>query len=716
MRDRQCRRILLAIAFSLARGIGAGQEAANAFVDSNICAGCHAAYFRSYEQTGMARSFSRPRVDMENLAKGLPYQHSATGAIYSISARGGQLYQSRWQLGPGGEKINRAEWRIDYVMGSGSHARTYLHRAPDGSLIELPLAWYSEKGGYWAMNPGFDSGQFVAPRKITYECMFCHNAYPRIPAGHEKANSVPAYLDPLPEGIDCQRCHGPGGNHARLAQRGAAVEEVRKVIVNPARLPADRQMEVCMQCHLQTTSRRLPAQIRRFDRGPFSYRAGEPLDRFALFFERGAANEKNTGIEIDSSAVRLRESRCFLQSKGAMTCLSCHDPHHVERGEAAQRRYNEVCRNCHANAFDALIAARKHTAEPGCVGCHMPKRRTVDVVHAVMTDHRIQRVKPAGDLLAEIAEVPERAENGYRGPVVPYYPKPFPSSGEDRLYLAAAQVWDGSNVAAGVEQLSAEIAKQHPRAAEFYIELGDGLRLKGDAGRAVTAYEQAMERDPKSVWALRRLAGALMATGAKTRALEMLNRSIAAAPDDAHGWYALGDVDLSLGRKAEAILAFQKSATLDPEFSEAWNALGGALADSGKFVEAQNALETALRVQPDLVDAQANLAMLLASKGDLSGAIFHFEQALKSAPGNVAARCNYAVALARQNRPEQAEKQLRIALQTDPKFPQAHLDLALLLADRGNFEEAAEHLRKAADGSNPAIRQRALDLLRQIGK
>src|SRR5579883_2031741 len=202
MRERRCRGILLAAAFWIARGTGAGQETGTAFVDSKICEGCHAAYSRSYAQSGMARSFSRAGLNQENLARGLPFHHSATGAAYSISARGGQLYQSRWQSGPGGERINRAEWRIDYVMGSGNHARTYLHRERDGSLIELPLAWYSEKGGSWGMNPGFDSSQFVAPRKISYECMFCHNAYPRIPAGHEQENSAgsrsPAGADRLP--------------------------------------------------------------------------------------------------------------------------------------------------------------------------------------------------------------------------------------------------------------------------------------------------------------------------------------------------------------------------------------------------------------------------------------------------------------------------------------------------------------------------------------
>ena len=45
----------------------------------------------------------------------------------------------------------------------------------------------------------------------------------------------------------------------------------------------------------------------------------------------------------------------------------------------------------------------------------MPKRRTDDVVHVVMTDHYIQRRKPPGSLLAEKAEPPESEKSAYRG-------------------------------------------------------------------------------------------------------------------------------------------------------------------------------------------------------------------------------------------------------------------------------------------------------------
>jgi hypothetical protein len=40
-----------------------------------------------------------------------------------------------------------------------------------------------------------------------------------------------------------------------------------------------------------------------------------------------------------NQAYRLRQSACFLESGGAMTCTTCHDPHSVPRGEEATRHY-----------------------------------------------------------------------------------------------------------------------------------------------------------------------------------------------------------------------------------------------------------------------------------------------------------------------------------------------------------------------------------------
>ena len=62
----------------------------------------------------------------------------------------------RIQVGQDGEAINKVTKRIDYALGSGYKARTYLSRNSQGELAQLPVAWYSDRGGFWAMNPGYD--------------------------------------------------------------------------------------------------------------------------------------------------------------------------------------------------------------------------------------------------------------------------------------------------------------------------------------------------------------------------------------------------------------------------------------------------------------------------------------------------------------------------------------------------------------------------------
>src|SRR5256885_13071008 len=55
----------------------------------------------------------------------------------------------------------------------------------------LPI--YQEKGGYWGMSPGFDSRHPPTRRFVSYECMSCHNAIPKIPVGHDAPGSDPFF-------------------------------------------------------------------------------------------------------------------------------------------------------------------------------------------------------------------------------------------------------------------------------------------------------------------------------------------------------------------------------------------------------------------------------------------------------------------------------------------------------------------------------------------
>ena len=669
--------LVIALA-SCSRPEAAKPLAKNEYVDPATCAQCHQAIARNYSSTGMAKSFHAP--DAASVPNPKPWLHRASATWYQIVARDGAWYQRWWQLGFKGQQESAGESKIDYVMGSGNHVRTYLHRTARNTLLELPLAWYAEKGGSWALNPGLDVSDPPIGRNVGYDCMFCHNSYPTIPSGHDDAALEPVFAGNLPQGIDCQRCHGPGGNHIQaLKQPGAKLAGIRGAIVNPARLGKERAMEVCMQCHLETTSAPLPNAIRRFDRGPFSYRPGEALSAFQLSFDHAPGSGREGKFEIVNSVYRLRQSKCFLASNGALGCTTCHDPHAIKHGETALDGYNQACARCHE---PAKIAAPPHPSGGNCVGCHMPKRRAQDVVHAVMTDHLIQR-RPPPNLLAEF---PENHGPGleYRGEVIPYGDK-------DDLYTAVAQVTHKSNLEAGIPRLQAEIASRKPARPEFYRELGDALQRAGRSEESAAAYRLAIEKSPASALLWARLAQPLRALGQSQEPLAAMQKSLQLDPNQPEAWYNLALLQSGLGDKKSAIDSFRKSIALDPEFADSRNDLGAALAETGQVREAEVQFRGALSIRPALPGAHAYLAYLLASRGDSGEAIWHFERAGDGAANQL----NYGITLARMNRLAEARTHLEKSLQADAAQPLAHEVLGGLLEAAGRIPEAVSHYKEA---------------------
>jgi tetratricopeptide (TPR) repeat protein len=728
------------------------------YVDPAICAGCHANIWETYRRTGMGRSFYRPTPSNTLGDKNNPvtFYHKPSDSYFTMLQREGRFYQRRYQMGFEGKETNFVEKEVDFVVGSGNHVRAYLHRTSRNTLVELPLARYAENGGSWAMNPGFDRPDHPGfNRTITNACMFCHNGFPQIPTGSGEAGADTVFPGRLPEGIDCQRCHGPGSRHVQTAESGdAKSEDIRKAIVNPSRLSPERQMEVCMQCHLETTSGRLPNAIVRYGRGPFSYRPGEPLGDFMLQFDHAPGSSYPGGsyddkFEIAGAAYRLRRSECFQKSGGALRCTTCHNPHDIPRGEEAARHYNEQCSRCHDTAVRQLAASGKHPQADGCVGCHMPKRRTDDVVHVVMTDHYIQRRQPARDLLAPIAERHVTEDNGYRGEVVLYYPQDLARGPDRELYLAVAQVTQKSNLKAGITALSGAIDKYRPQQMQFYLQLADALRESGQLVNALPIYEEVLRREPDSLPALRKLGFSLRSSGQPARAIETLKRALDLAPADAATWHELGLNYMDQGSKPEAIAAFQKATELD-EDPEAFNSLGAALLDSADLARAEPAFREALRIRPDYAEAHSNLAIVLSGVGRFEEARYHFEAALRLDPNYAAARQNYAIALARVRRFEEAQRQVEAELKSDPaiaeahdllgnllvargqvraaaaqyqeairlrpEFGRAHLDLGSLLAESGDVAGALPHLQKAAASPEPGVREEARQALGQLAK
>jgi tetratricopeptide (TPR) repeat protein len=686
----------------------AAVTAAARYADAASCGRCHVETARTYALTGMGRSLTRidlAAVQSQGSGESLPgvsrsaaYHHAASDRSYTVHERDGRLIQRRHQTGPGGVAANVVEAAADYVIGSGNHARTFVQRAPDGRLLQLPLSWYAERGGYWAMSPGYDRPAHLDFRRVVDEgCMSCHNGYPREAV---RDDGTGPKFPSVPEGIDCQRCHGPGQSHVDAMTAGD-VEAGRRAIVNPRRLERDRQLEVCLQCHLEPTSSPLPFQLRRVE-GPQRYMPGTPLADMVLYFDHapkqgGGPDPRADKFEIAGAAYRLAKSACFTGSQ--MTCLTCHDPHDVPRGQAAGRHYAAVCQSCH-QAVHATGVPRVAGAGPRetCVDCHMPRRRTDDAVHVVMTDHFIQRIRPARDLTAPLDEATTLASH-YQGEVALYYPKTLPPAPESELYLALAQVQQGSNLAAGIPRLERAIQGQPAAPAEFFYELARAQAKAGNAAEVIRWSEAALARDASFVPALKELAGAATALGQADRAVEALRRAVALRPADSHALADLGAAYLRRQQTTEAVETLRRALAIDTNLPQAHNTLGLAGVATGDLAAAEQQFREAIRLQPDFAEAHANLATRLAGRQAYAEASAHFEQALRHDPNAAAAHHGSGLVLALSQQPARALAALRNAARLQPGRERIHTDIADLLASIGRVDEALDAYRQAVQAN-----------------
>lgn len=448
-----------------------------------------------------------------------------------------------------------------------------------------------------------------------------------------------------------------------------------------------------MQCHLETTSRALPYSLVRHERGLFSYLPAEELSSYILHFDQAEGKSPQDRFEIAHAAYRLRKSACFVKSE-SMTCTTCHDPHQVFRGNRAVQTYRAACLRCHAAA---------HKPDEDCVGCHMPKRRTDDVVHVIMTDHFIQRRKPARDLLAPLAEKHDNAQSRYRGPVAPYYPKAM----NDDLYLAIAQASEGSNVEEGIRRLEPLSAK----ATEGLVlhELAEAYWKTGAVDKAIASYRKALRLRPNLFSSIRNLGNALMAKGDNDGAVEILSR----APNDAASLANLGEANRRQGNHAEAIAALRKAANLDPVLPEARFWLGRALEDSGG-AGAREAYEEAIRIKPNYAEAHYYLGTLLGRSGDSKGGEKHLLAAVKYDASLADAYNNLGNLAAQAGQTEKAIAFFGKTVALNPEHYSAHLNLGLALVELGR-PEATRHFRQASKSGDPRVRAAAVKALQYLG-
>jgi tetratricopeptide (TPR) repeat protein len=592
------------------------------YVGKETCRGCHQEIYNSFLRTGMGHSFDRP--ESFSMLKEIPMkivydQHS--DFYYQPVYSDGNLFMKEFRLKGRDTVYSRVE-KADYVIGHGLQTVSFLQDV-NGYLNQMPITYYTQIKK-WDLSPGFENGNNTRfSRKIGLECMACHNAYPQFEKGSEnKYTSVP-------NGIDCERCHGPGELHVNTRLNNPPLDTSKLVdhtIVNPGKLSVDLQMDLCQRCHLHGNT------VLKEGKSFFDFKPGRKLNEFLNVFHAKYENESE--IKFVSHAERLKMSKCFIVSnKGienskalrpyreGMSCVTCHNPH-VSVQETSAEFFNAACKNCHGNKTPVLCAEKievRKKVNDNCSGCHMPKIESSDIVHGSVHDHYIaKRTKITKEDETKIrnfvAMISVNEKSVSEMQKARAFLNEYDKFSQKKFYLDSAEKF---------------LLKNYPAtlAANFH-EL---VQLNFDKGDFDKIIEYANKLGTKFL-------------------LEDKLKNVSLTNDDAWAAYRIGEAFTNRGDDRNAERFFEKAVALAPFNPEFKNKLALSYFQNAKPGEARKLFMNALIEHPKYVPALTNLGYLDVMEKDFVAAEKNYGKALKLDPDYEPLLLNIAGLRAAQNK------------------------------------------------------------------
>jgi len=533
------------------------RSVADGYIGSSACAQCHAEIFKRYSQTSMGRSMS---VVTPELLRTIPAEASIydekIDRHFEVYARDGKLYQTEFQAKPGQEPTFRDTHQLNWILGSGMNGFGGIVQR-EGFLFQAPLSFYSKTNG-WALSPGYEFGDYGFSRPILAGCISCHSGRPRPIAESNGRFENPPFVELA---IGCENCHGPGSLHrASALAAGHQLKGKDLHIVNPARLTPPLANNICMSCHQAGDVRVLKPGKTYQD-----FRPGTPLDDTLSIIIIPPMRESPPQADHLEHYYSMTLSKCYRSSQGAMSCISCHDPHVEPSREVAPHFFAEKCMKCHTDkSCRAASETRQHTDPPdNCIGCHMPKRDVRVIQHSSITNHRIlaRPDEPFPDVTFSqtTSSLPDLINLN-----------PSPTSKNDPLpRLTLLQAYG-------------ELSETHPQYVSRYFAVLSEL-ASSEANNAMV--QSALgHRDLKN--------------GQCAQAAQHLQRSIQIDPRQASVYGDLAEALAKLDRRGESVAALQSGIALDPFNPVLQKSLIVQLVQAKRYAEAKTALEHYLEVFP----------------------------------------------------------------------------------------------------------------------
>jgi hypothetical protein len=397
------------------------RESEGDFVSSRDCRSCHPkaydawhdSYHRKMTQlaTPSAMVGDFDGVELSWLAPPRTPGGERRPERYRLSERDGEYWVTALSEIPG---VPGRDARIVMTTGSHNHQILWIQNGDQGELVNLPFTYLVDQQR-WV--PRADS--FLSPPDDQFGlvywnevCIECHSTAGRPRLGKDE----PSDTQVTELGIACEACHGPAGPHVAANQsplrRRMQRDKADPNIVNPARLSANRSVDVCGRCHavlsyaktdkwgghwndflpgdvLESNGRLIlqPQSRKLVQRRAIAEHVRADGPRFLRDRFWGDGGVRVAGRELNDVVA----SPCF--KGGEFSCVSCHSMHSYEGPSdqlASGMDGDGACLQCHTQFETEPSAHTRHAADSEasrCANCHMPYT-TYGLLKAIRS-HRI---------------------------------------------------------------------------------------------------------------------------------------------------------------------------------------------------------------------------------------------------------------------------------------------------------------------------------------
>lgn len=225
-------------------------------------------------------------------------------------------------------------------------------------------------------------------------------------------------------------------------------------------------------------------------------------------------------------------------------------------------------------------------------------------------------------------------------------------------------------------------AQVSPTGKEFFEHLKHAVSLADKASDGERMLIQAAE------------AGA---NGNPAKQKELLDRLVAAYPNDERAHFTLGGYYFGQQDFTNAISHYKKATELAPDYSTAFNILGYAYRQNEQYSEAENAFKRYIELIPNDPNPYDSYAELLLKMGRFDEAIVQYNKALEIQPTFVNSHFGIAAALAYQGKTGEAQAELQKITQkarSDGERRTALFGQMVVAIDSGKLDQALAELEK----------------------